>query len=165
MASFRADLVDGMLANAGISALVSTRIYPIIFTFEDMLNTAANAKSNFPRITVETLSQEEEDNVNTHDNLYFASYQISLFHEVHVKSLRSRVESKRTAERNKIRTSLDGLFDAVESYLKPLRQTVVGSHLVRRSHISNVSEEEFQIDRNRIILSDRIIYNCSFSKT
>lgn len=162
--SFRADLVDGLLADAGVSALVSTRVFPIMMTFEDMLNSAGN-KNSFPRITVETLSQEEEDNLNTHDNLYFASLQISLFHEVHTKALRSRVNSRVVSERNKIRTSLDALFTAVESYIKPLRQTVVGSYLVRRSHIANVTEEEFKIDRNRTILTDRIIYECSFSKT
>jgi len=88
--SFRADLVDGLLADAGVSALVGTRIFPIMMTFEDMLNTAPN-KNNFPRITVETLSQEEEDNLNAHDNLYFASLQISLFHEVHTKALRAKI--------------------------------------------------------------------------
>ena len=164
MASFRADLVDGLLANAGISAIVSTRVFPIMMTFEDLLNSAGN-KNSFPRITVEVLSQEEEDNINTHDNLYFASLQISLFHEVHTKALRSRRNSVVTAERDLIRTSLDALFTAVESYIKPLRQTVIGGHLVRCSHIANMTEEEFKIDRNRTILTDRIIYNCSFSKT
>lgn len=164
MALFRADLVDGLLAEAAVNSIVGDKVFPIIFTFEDMLNSKANANS-FPRITVETLSREQEDNLNEHDGLYFATYQISLFHEVHVKALRARVNSRVVAERNKIRTSLDALLEAVEAYLKPLRQTVVGSHLVRRSHIANASEEEFKIDKNRIILVDRVIYECSFSKT
>lgn len=164
MALFRADLVDGLLAKAAINAIVGTNVFPIIFTFEDMQNSRGNA-SQFPRITVETLSREQEDNLNGHDGLYFATYQISLFHEVHVKALRGRVNSTVTKERDLIRTNLDSLLEALEDYLKPLRQTVVGSHLVRRSHISNVTEEEFKIDKNRVILVDRVIYECSFSKT
>jgi len=68
------------------------------------------------------------------------------------------------AERNKIRTSLDELFDAVETYLEGLRVTTVGDHFVRRSRISNSIEEEFQIDRNRTILANRIIYEVVYSK-
>jgi len=164
MALFRADLVDGLLAEAAINTIVGTNVFPIIFTFEDMLNSRANA-GQFPRITVETLTREQEDNLTTHDGLYFATFQISLFHEVHVKSLRSRVNSRVTTERNLIRTSLDALLEALEAYLKPLRSTVLGSHLVSRSHIDNVTEEEFKIDKNRVILVDRVIYECSFSKT
>ena len=164
MALFRADLVDGLLAEAAINAIVGARVLPIIFTFEDMLNSRGN-KNQFPRITVETLSREEEDNLTGHDGLYQATYQISLFHEVHVKALRGRVNSTVTKERDLIRTNLDALLEALEAYLKPLRQTVVGSHFVKRSHIANVTEEEFKIDKNRVILVDRVIYECSFSKT
>ena len=42
MASIRADIIDGLLADAGVSTLVGTRILPIIFTFEDMRNAKAN---------------------------------------------------------------------------------------------------------------------------
>ena len=164
MALFRADLVDGLLAEAAISTIVGTNVFPIIFTFEDMLNSRGN-KNQFPRITVETLSREEEDNLTGHDGLYFATYQISLFHEVHVKALRGRVNTTVTKERDLIRTNLDALLEALEAYLKPLRTTVLGSHLVRRSHIANMTEEEFKIDKNRVILVDRVIYECSFSKT
>ena len=164
MALFRADLVDGLLAEAAINTIVGTNVFPIIFTFEDMKNSRANA-NQFPRITVETLSRQEEDNLAAHDNLFFATYQISLFHEVHVRSLRGRTNATVTKERDLIRTNLDVLLEALEAYLKPLRQTVVGSHLVRRSHIANVTEEEFKIDKNRVILTDRVIYECSFSKT
>ena len=90
MALFRADLVDGLLAEAAINTIVGTNVFPIIFTFEDMLNTKANS-SQFPRITVETLSREQEDNLNTHDGLYFATYQISLFHEVHVRNRKKKL--------------------------------------------------------------------------
>ena len=165
MASFRADLVDGLLADAGVSALVGTRVFPIIFTFEDMLNSKAN-KNKFPRITVEQLSREQEDNINTHDQLVDAIYQVSLFHEVHIKAGRSRVNSVVVKERNKIRTGLDNLFDAVETYLRDtIFQAVVGSHYVRRSHIANSIEEEFRVERNRTILTNRIVYECSYNKT
>ena len=164
MALFRADLVDGLLAEASINTIVGTNVFPIIFTFEDMLNSRAN-KNQFPRITVENLSREQEDNLSSHDGLYFATYQISLFHEVHVKALRSRVNSVVTKERDLIRTSLDALFEALEAYLKPLRSSVIGGHFVKKSHIANVTEEEFKIDKNRTILVDRVIYECSFSKT
>ena len=37
MALFRADLVDGLLAEAAINTIVGTNVFPIVFTFEDML--------------------------------------------------------------------------------------------------------------------------------
>jgi len=163
MASFRADLIDGMLAEESISDHVGKRVYPIIFIFEDMKNTAANSRQ-FPRITVEQVTREKEDNLSEFSCLVTSTMQISLFHEVHVKSLKNRSESRKLAERNKIRTSLDELFDAVETYLEGLRVTTVGDHFVRRSRISNSIEEEFQIDRNRTILANRIIYEVVYSK-
>ena len=163
MASFRADLVDGLLGDADIIAHVGKRVHPIIFTFEDMKNTAANSKQ-FPRITVEQITRSEEDNLSQFGCLFTSTMQISLFHEVHVKALRSRVNSRVTAERDKIRTSLDGLFNDVETYLKSLRNTTLGDHLVRRSRISNSVEEEFKIDKNRTILVNRIIYEVVYSK-
>tara|TARA_R100000808_G_C2147249_1_gene155188 strand:- start:1355 stop:1846 length:492 start_codon:yes stop_codon:yes gene_type:complete len=163
MASIRADIVDGLLADAGVSALVGTRVIPFIFTFEDMLNAKAN-NLKFPRITVEMLSREQEDNLSTHDHLYNATLQISLYHEVKTNSLRNRNNSRVVLERNKIRTSLDALYDAVETYLCGLRNTVLNDHFIRKSHIQNTVEEEFKIDKNRTIISDRLNYECIFSK-
>lgn len=163
MASFRADLIDGLLAEGDVKDIVGKRVLPVIFTFEDMLNTAAN-KSKFPMITVEQITREQEDNLSEFSCLYTSTMQISLFHEVHTKKFRSRINSVVTTERNKIRTSLDELFDAVETYLKGLRVTILGDHYVRRSKISNSIEEEFKIDKNRTILSNRIIYEVVYSK-
>lgn len=163
MASFRADLIDSMLEESDINDIVSTRILPIIFTFEDMKNTAANSR-RFPIITVEQLTRVQENNLVEFSCLYTSTIQISLFHEVHVKALRSKLNATVTKERNKIRTKLDLLFDAVETHLKSLRNTIVGDHFVRKSEISNSVEEEFQIDKNRTILTNRIIYETVYSK-
>jgi hypothetical protein len=163
MASIRADIIDGLLADAGVSALVGTRILPIIFTFEDMRNAKAN-RLKFPMITVEMLSREQEDNLSTHDHLYNATLQISLFHEVKTNALRNRVNSRVTTERNLIRTKLDALYDAVETYLCGLRNTVLNDHFIRKSHIQNTIEEEFRIESNKTIISDRLTYECIFSK-
>tara|TARA_R110002020_G_scaffold175493_1_gene367392 strand:+ start:10717 stop:11208 length:492 start_codon:yes stop_codon:yes gene_type:complete len=163
MASFRADLIDGMLAESEISDIVSARILPIIFTFEDMKNTAANAR-RFPIITVEQITRSQENNLTEFSCLYSSTIQISLFHEVHVKALRSKLNTTVVKERNKIRIKLDLLFDEVETYLKGLRNTILGDHFVRTSEITNSIEEEFQIDKNRTILANRIIYETVYSK-
>lgn len=164
MASLRADIIDGMLADAGISAIVGNRIFPIIFTFEDMQNNGPN-KYKFPMITVEMLSREQENNLTVHDHLYNASLQISLYWEVKTNQFRSRVNAPIVAARTAIRNNLDTLYDAVEIYLRDtIRGAVIGDHNIRNSHIQNTVEEEFRIDKNRTIISDRLNYVCTFSK-
>ena len=161
MASFRADLIDGLLGETAVTDVVGNRIFPIILTFEDMLNTAAN---KWPRITVEQLERRQENNLNDFSCLYFSNMQISIFHSIHLKAARSRRNDVVIKERQRVRNSMDELFEVVETYLKGLRQTTVGEHFIRKSQIINSIDEEYQIDRNRIIVVNRMIYDVTYSK-
>ena len=109
-------------------------------------------------------ASERPRKVNKRAVLYTIGKVLQQFHEVKTNALRNRVNSRVTTERNLIRTKLDALYDAVETYLCGLRNTVLNDHFIRKSHIQNTIEEEFRIESNKTIISDRLTYECIFSK-
>jgi len=159
--SLRASLVDAFIAEATISALVSDRVFDIFYDFEDLLNSRANRVSKFPAITIESDGSEDENNLDSHDNLSRETFTITCYQQVNLSKLRSRSSSVRTKERNILR-QVDILGDAVNAFIKDKRG-VVDTYYLRSSHISSDTDDVFETEDNREIITRVLTYNVGYS--
>lgn len=158
--SLRSAIVDGLIANVGINAVISGRAYDMFYEFEDLLNQKANA-SKFPAITVEQDSWENEQNQDGHDNYIEGSFSITLYQQVHLGKMRSRSATVRNAQKTLLR-SIDTLNDLVVSYINSL-SGVLSSYYIRNSHIDAVSDGIFETEGNREIVTKEISYTVIYS--
>jgi hypothetical protein len=152
--SLRSAIVDGLIANVGINALISGRCYDRFFEFEDFLNQRPNS-SKFPVITVESATSENEQNQDGHDNINLSNLDITCYTQVHLGNMKSRSVSARNKQKTIIR-SLDTLSDLVVSYLNSLSGTL-SSYYIRNSHVDNGAQDGvFETEGNRQIISTQI---------
>jgi translation initiation factor 2 beta subunit (eIF-2beta)/eIF-5 len=158
--SLRSAIVDGLIADAGINALISGRAFDYFYEFEDFLNRKANA-NKFPAITVEEESWENEQNQDGHDNIINSSFSITLYQQVHLGNLRSRSATVRANAKATVR-AIDTLNDLVVAYLNTLSGTL-SSYYLRNAHITGVSDGIFQTELNREIITKEIDYTVLFS--
>lgn len=158
--SLRAAIVDGLIADAGINALISGRSFDMFYEFEDLLNQKANV-NKFPAITVESESWENEDNQDGHDNIINGSFAITLYQQVHLGKMRSRSATVRAAQKTLLR-SIDTLNDLVVTYLNTLSGTL-STYYIRNSHIDSVRDGVFETDGNREIVTKEINYTVIYS--
>ena len=159
--SLRSAIVDGLIADAGINALISGRCYDRFFEFEDFLNQKANS-NKFPVMTVESEQSENEQNQDGHDNLNTALFTITCYTQVHLGKLRSRSESVRNGQKSIMR-ALDTLSDLVVTYFNSLSGTL-GSYYIRNSHVDNGAQDGvFETEDNREIISTQISLEITYS--
>ena len=97
--SLRSAIVDGLIANGGINAVIAGRAFDMFYEFEDLLNRKAN-KYKFPAITVESETWENEQNQDGHDNLINTSLSITIYQQVHLGNMKSRSATVRAALKN-----------------------------------------------------------------
>jgi hypothetical protein len=159
--SLRAALVDAFKAEATISNLVDTRVFDIFYDFEDFLNSKANRVSKFPSITVESNGAENENNLDSHDNLIRETFTITCYQQVNLSKLRSRSNTVQNKERDILR-QIDTLGDAVNLFIKD-KTGIVGSYFLRSSHISDDTDDIFETEDNREIVTRVLTYNVGFS--
>ncbi len=159
--SFRATLVDSLKAESTISDIVETRIFDMFYEFEDFLNSAANSVSKFPAMTVEQDTWQRENNLDVHDNLIYASYTITCYQVVNLSKFKSRSESVRNKERDKLR-EVDTLQEAVVNFLIDKKGSL-GSYTLWKPHIENVSDGVFESEENREVITREITYSITFS--
>lgn len=158
--SLRSAIVDGLIANAGINALISGRAFDMFYEFEDFLNQKANS-NKFPAITVEQDTWVNEQNQDGHDNLINGSFSITLYQQVHLGKMRSRSATVRAAQKTLLR-SIDTLNDLVVAYINSLSGTL-SSYYIRNSHIDAVSDGIFETEGNREIVTKEINYTVIYS--
>lgn len=158
--SLRSAIVDGLIADAGINAIISGRAFDYFYEFEDFLNRKANA-NKFPAITVESEGWENEQNQDGHDNIISCGYSITLYQQVHLGNMRSRSASVRAKAKNVLR-AIDTLNDLVVAYLNTLSGTL-STYYVRNAHITSVSDGIFTVEDNREIITKEIDYSVLFS--
>ena len=159
--SLRSAIVDGLIADAGINALISGRCYDRFFEFEDFLNQKPNS-SKFPVMTVESEQGENEQNQDGHDNLKTGLFTITCYTQVDTKKLRSRSTSVRNGQKTLIR-SLDTLKDLVVAYLNALSGTL-SSYYIRNSHCSNDGQDGvLEEEENRRIIESQISLEVIYS--
>lgn len=159
--SLRAALVDDLRAEASINSFVDTRVFGMFYEFEDFLNSSANSVSKFPAITIEQDKWERENNLDAHDNLIYASYTIACYQVVNLGKMRSRSQSVRDKERDKLRV-VDTLQKAVTDYLIDKKGTL-GTYTLLKPHIENVADGVFESENNREIITREITYSITFS--
>ena len=158
--SLRAALVDAFKAESTINNIVSGKVFDMFYEFEDLLTQKANA-SKFPAITIQQDSWEREQNQDGHDNIINTSFSITLYQQLHLGKLRSRVASIRTTQKNLLR-DIDTLNDAVVSYINNLGG-VLSSYYIRNSHIDLVADGVFETEGNREIITKEISYTVTYS--
>ena len=158
--SLRSAIVDGLIANVGINALISGRAFDMFYEFEDLLNQKANV-SKFPAITVEADSWENEQYQDGHDNYITGSFSVTLYQQVHLGKMRSRSATVRAEQKTLLR-SIDTLNDLVVAYLNSLSGTL-SSYYIRNSHIDAVSDGIFETEGNREIITKEINYTVIYS--
>lgn len=158
--SLRAALVDAFKAESTINDIVKGKVFDILYEFEDLLNQRANAKK-FPAITIEQDTWENEQNQDGHDNIINSSFSITLYQQIHLGNLRSRVESVRAIQKNLLR-EIDTLNDAVVSYVNNL-SGIVSSYYIRNSHIDLVADGTFETEGNREVITKEISYTVTYS--
>jgi len=159
--SLRSAMVDGLISNAGINALIAGRCFDRFFEFEDFKNQKANA-GKFPIITVESEESENEQNQDGHDNINTALFTITCYTQVHLGKMRSRSASIRNAQKTIIR-SLDTLSELVVTYFNTLTGTL-GSYFIRNSHVDNGGQDGvFETEDNREIISTQISLEVTYS--
>jgi hypothetical protein len=151
--SLRSAIVDGLIADAGINAVIAGRAFDMFYEFEDLLNRKAN-RSKFPAITVESETWENEQNQDGHDNLINTSLSITLYQQVHLGNMKSRSATVRAAAKATLR-AIDTLNDLVVSYLNSL-SGALGSYYIRNSHVTSVSDGIFEVEDNREIITKEI---------
>ena len=159
--SFRAALVDDLRAESSINSIVKTRVFDMFYDFEDFLNSSANSVSKFPAITVEQDTWERENNLDVHDNLVYASYTITCYVVINTSKIRSKSQSIRDKERDKLR-EVDTLAQAVVDYLIDKRGTL-GSYNVAKTHVENVADDIFESEDNREVRTKEITYSVTLS--
>ena len=159
--SLRSDIVDGLIANAGINALISGKCYDRFYEFEDFLNQAPNV-NNFPAITVESDEDENEQNQDGHDNIKNAKLTVTCYTQVDLNKLRSRSATVRNSQKT-IKRSLDTLTALVVTYLNTLSGTLGGS-FIRNSHVENGAQDGvFETEGNREIIQTQISLNVIYT--
>ena len=151
--SLRASIVDGLIANAGINAVIAGRAYDMFYEFEDLLNQKAN-NSKFPAITVEADAWENEQNQDGHDNIKTASFSITIYQQVHLGNMRSRSSTIKTAQKTLLR-AIDTLNDLVVTYINNLSGTL-DTYYIRNSHITSNADGVFETEGNREIVTKEI---------
>jgi len=151
--SLRSSIVDGLIANAGINAVIAGRAYDMFYEFEDLLNQKANS-SKFPAITVEADSGENEQNQDGHDNIKTAAFSITIYQQVHLGNMRSRSATIKTAQKNLLR-AIDTLNDLVVAYLNTLSGTL-DTYYIRNSHVTSNADGVFETEGNREIVTKEI---------
>lgn len=159
--SLRSAIVDGLIADNDINALINGRCFDRFYEFEDFLNQKPNA-SKFPVITVESEESENEQNMDGHDNLNVALLTVTCYTQVHLQKLRSRSASVRNGQKTLMR-SLDTLSDLVVTYLNTLTGNL-SSYFIRNSHVDNGAQDGiFESQDNRQIVSTQISLEVIYS--
>ena len=151
--SLRSAIVDGLIANGGINAVIAGRAFDMFYEFEDLLNRKAN-KYKFPAITVESDTWENEQNQDGHDNLINTSLSITIYQQVHLGNMKSRSATVRAAAKATLR-AIDTLNDLVVPYLNTLSGTL-GSYYIRNAHVTSVADGIFEVEDNRQIITKEI---------
>ena len=128
--SLRSAIVDGMIADGSINAVISGRAFDLFYEFEDFLNRKANA-SKFPAITVEEEGWENEQNQDGHDNLITSNFSVTIYQQVHLGNMRSRSASVRNKAKLVLR-AIDTLNDLVVPYLNTLNGAL-STYFIRNS--------------------------------
>ncbi len=158
--SLRSAIVDGLIADSGINAVISGRAFDAFYEFEDLLNRKANA-SKFPAITVEEEGWENEQNQDGHDNIIRSDFSITIYQQVHLGNMRSRSATVRNSAKLVLR-AIDTLNDLVVPYLNTLSGTL-STYYIRNSHITAVSDGVFETEANREIITKEIDLTILFS--
>lgn len=159
--SLRSAIVDGLIADAGINALISGRCYDRFYEFEDFLNQKPNS-SSFPAMTVESEQDENEQNQDGHDNLKTALFTITCYTQIHLANLKSRSATVRNAQKTLIR-NLDTLSGLVVAYLNTLSGTL-STYFIRNSHVENGAQDGvFETEENRKIITSEISLQVIYS--
>ena len=159
--SLRSTLVDAFITEPTISAIVGARVFDMFYDFEDFLNSSANRVSKFPAITIESEGNENENNLSAHDNLNRETFTITCYQQVNLSKLRSRSSSVRNKERDILR-QIDTLGDAVNAFIKDKRE-VIDTYNIRSSHISSDTDDVFETEDNREIITRVLTYNVGWS--
>lgn len=159
--SLRAALVDDLKTVTAITDIVSDRVTDMFYEFEDFLNSSANSVGKFPSVSIEADSYEPENNLDAHDNLINGSYTITCYQIINLSKMRSRSESIRDKERDKLR-EVDTLAQTIVDYLKDKRG-ILGSYYLRQPHIESVSDSVAESDNNREVVTREINFSIMYS--
>jgi len=160
--SFRAELVELMKLDAGITAVVSDKIVDIIDDFEDFLNEAPN-KADFPRILIRQNQVTKEENLSGSDAKFEGSYEIEISNVIMTNDMRSRSLSRRESYNSKVR-EIDDLTDLVEEFCRDLRNTLVGDYFLSKAHTRNSTENAESLNDNQTIITKSFTLEVSFNK-